>query len=44
MLYLDNQSFCLDLKILWLTFLKVVKRNDISSNGSATIKKIEGTK
>ena len=29
--YVDHQSFWLDMKILWLTFLKVLKRNDISS-------------
>ena len=28
--YVDNQSFLLDMKILWMTFLKVIKRSDIS--------------
>ena len=28
--YMNNQSFLLDLKIFWLTFLKVVKSNNIS--------------
>ena len=28
--YLNNQSFLFDLKILWLTFLKVVKREGVS--------------
>jgi undecaprenyl phosphate N,N'-diacetylbacillosamine 1-phosphate transferase len=42
--YVDNQSFWLDIKILWLTFLKVIKRSDISSNTSATMEKFEGSK
>ena len=42
--YVDNQSFWLDIKILWLTFLKVVKRSDISSSSSATMEKFEGSK
>lgn len=28
--YLKNQSFLLDMKILWMTFLKVVKREGVS--------------
>ncbi len=28
--YLNNQSFLFDLKILWLTFLKVIKREGVS--------------
>ncbi|MBH49038.1 MAG: UDP-phosphate galactose phosphotransferase [Halobacteriovorax sp.] len=28
--YLNNQSFALDLKILWLTFFKVISKNDIA--------------
>lgn len=42
--YVDNQSFLLDMKILWMTFLKVVKRSDISSNTSVTIEKFTGSK
>ena len=41
--YVDNQSFWLDMKILWMTFLKVVKRSDISSSSSATMEKFEGS-
>jgi len=41
--YVDNQSFWLDMKILWMTFLKVVKRSDISSNTSATMEKFRGS-
>lgn len=40
--YVDNQSFWLDMKILWMTFLKVVKRSDISSSSSATMEKFRG--
>ncbi len=42
--YVDNQSFWLDIKILWMTFLKVVKRSDISSSSSGTMEKFKGTK
>lgn len=42
--YVDNQSFWLDMKILWLTFLKVVKRSDINSNTSITMEKFTGNK
>jgi len=42
--YVDNKSFWLDIKILWLTFLKVVKRSDISSDTSATMEKFTGSK
>lgn len=40
--YVDHQSFWLDMKILWLTFLKVLKRNDINSSTSATMEKFKG--
>ena len=42
--YVDHQSFLLDMKILWMTFLKVIKRSDISSDTSATMEKFTGTK
>jgi len=41
--YVENQSILLDIKIIWLTFLKVVKRSDISSNSSATMEKFRGS-
>jgi len=28
--YMQRQSFCFDLKILWMTFLKVIKRDGVS--------------
>lgn len=40
--YVDHQSFWLDMKILWLTFLKILKRNDINSSTSATMEKFKG--
>ena len=42
--YVEHQSFWLDMKILWMTFLKVVKRSDISSDTAVTMEKFEGTK
>jgi lipopolysaccharide/colanic/teichoic acid biosynthesis glycosyltransferase len=41
--YVDNQSFWLDMKIFWLTFLKVSKRSDISQDGQATMEVFKGT-
>jgi undecaprenyl phosphate N,N'-diacetylbacillosamine 1-phosphate transferase len=40
--YVNNQSFILDMKIIWLTFLKVIKRSDISSSTSSTMEKFTG--
>lgn len=40
--YVDNLSFSLDLKILLLTFKKVMIREGISSNTSATMEKFTG--
>ena len=40
--YVNNRSFMIDLKIFWLTFLKVVKRDDISSETSATMEIFTG--
>jgi undecaprenyl phosphate N,N'-diacetylbacillosamine 1-phosphate transferase len=41
--YVNNQSFWLDLKILWMTFLKVIKRSDINSSTSVSMEKFEGS-
>ena len=41
--YVDNQSFWLDIKILWMTVLKVVCRSDISQDGHATMEKFRGS-
>ena len=40
--YVENQSFWLDLKILFLTLIKVFKREGISATNSATMSKFTG--
>lgn len=40
--YVDNRSLWLDLKIIWLTIRKVVKRDGISAVGEATMPKFTG--
>jgi len=42
--YIKNQSFILDIKILFLTFYKVIKRADISQSEHVTMEKFKGTK
>lgn len=42
--YVDHYSFWLDLKILFMTFLKVVKTDGINQKGSITSQKYEGEK
>ena len=42
--YVDNRSFWLDLKILWLTILKVTKRDGISAEGEATMTPFKGSR
>jgi lipopolysaccharide/colanic/teichoic acid biosynthesis glycosyltransferase len=41
--YVDNQSFWLDFRILWMTFLNVINRRDISAEGHATIEEFRGS-
>lgn len=41
--YVDNRSLWLDLKIIWLTIRKVVKREGISAAGEATMSKFTGS-
>lgn len=41
--YVDNRSFLLDLKILWLTIGMVLKRDGISAAGDATMPVFTGT-
>ena len=41
--YVDNRSFWLDLKILWLTMITVSKRHGISADGEATMPKFQGS-
>lgn len=40
--YVDNRSLWLDIKILWMTFAKVFKREGISQDGQATMEKFTG--
>lgn len=40
--YVDNRSMWLDLKILWLTALKVARRDGISAAGEATMPRFTG--
>jgi len=42
--YVEHQSFLLDSKILWMTFMKVIRSTDIASNTSVTMEKFEGNK
>ena len=41
--YVDNWSFWLDIKILFLTVIKVIKREGISEPGQATVSEFMGT-
>jgi len=40
--YVDNRSFALDLRILWLTVQKVMVREGISAEGEATMAPFKG--
>ena len=41
--YVDNRSIRLDFKILWLTGLKVVKREGVSAAGDSTMPRFKGS-
>jgi lipopolysaccharide/colanic/teichoic acid biosynthesis glycosyltransferase len=41
--YVDKQSFWLDCKILWMTFLNVIQRKGISAEGHVTMGEFMGT-
>jgi len=41
--YVEHQSFWFDLKILWLTFSKVLRFEDISQPGNATMERFKGS-
>ncbi|MFJ5964521.1 sugar transferase [Bacillus sp. NPDC093026] len=41
--YVEHQSFWLDLKILWMTMLKVIKTEGVQQPHHATAKKFKGT-
>jgi undecaprenyl phosphate N,N'-diacetylbacillosamine 1-phosphate transferase len=40
--YVENLSFWLDMKILWLTIRKVIKSEGISSSTAVTMEKFRG--
>jgi undecaprenyl phosphate N,N'-diacetylbacillosamine 1-phosphate transferase len=40
--YVDHCSFWLDLKILFMTFLKLFKRSDVSSSNHVTMERFKG--
>jgi lipopolysaccharide/colanic/teichoic acid biosynthesis glycosyltransferase len=40
--YVSQQSFSLDIKILWKTFLNVIQRKGISADGHATMEEFKG--
>tara|TARA_B110000037_G_C17022005_1_gene465734 strand:- start:213 stop:806 length:594 start_codon:yes stop_codon:yes gene_type:complete len=42
--YVDNQSFWLDVKILWLTVKKVITRDGVTAQGGATMPIFRGSK
>jgi sugar transferase EpsL len=42
--YVDHRSFLLDLRILWLTLLRVLRAHGISEPGAATMSKFTGTR
>jgi len=41
--YVDHQSFMLDMKILWMTLLKVVQSDGVSQTGHVTMEKFRGS-
>lgn len=41
--YVDHHSFGLDMKILWLTLLKVLRSEGVSQEGHATMEKFKGS-
>ncbi|MEQ5789332.1 sugar transferase [Erythrobacter sp. NFXS35] len=40
--YVDNQNFLLDLRILWATVARVIRRDGISAEGEATMSRFAG--
>ena len=42
--YVEDQSFILDMKIIWITIKKVITREGVSANGEATMPKFTGNK
>lgn len=42
--YVENRTLWLDIKIIWLTIIKVVKKDGISAEGEATMTKFRGSR
>lgn len=40
--YVDNQSFLLDVKILWMTIIKVTSSEGVTQDGNVTMEKFQG--
>ncbi|MFC0317910.1 MULTISPECIES: sugar transferase [Olivibacter] len=40
--YVDNLSFSLDLRIIWMTIMKVFRREGINAEGEATVERFKG--
>ena len=40
--YVDHVSLMIDLKVIWITIMKVLKRADISADGQATMEAFNG--
>ena len=40
--YVDNQSFSLDIKILWMTVKKVITQDGIGHKNNVTMDKFKG--
>jgi len=41
--YVDNRTFLLDLKILWMTLFKVIKSEGVSQEGHVTVDRFRGS-
>lgn len=41
--YVDNRSLALDIRILWLTFRRLLKHNDVNATAQATMPKFKGS-
>jgi len=42
--YVDNRSFLLDMKVLWMSVARVLRREGISHEGHVTMEKFKGSK
>lgn len=40
--YVDNMSLAIDIKVIWITFMKVLKQADINEAGQATMEPFKG--